>query len=58
MERNYKYSDNHDWVTVAQIERILLDYFDEEEIDNSGCSTWNGEWFSLETVMEAIRKGI
>ena len=54
MEKNYQYANNTNLISVAEIEKALLEYFNEEEIDNSGCSCGNGKWFSLQTVMDAI----
>lgn len=58
MERNYRYDKNTNLISVAEIEKALLEYFDEEEIDNRGCSCGDGRWFSLQTVMDAIIKNI
>lgn len=55
MERNYQYSDNDNLVSIAEIEKALLEYFRTEEISDSGCS-YNGRWFSLQTVMDAITR--
>lgn len=53
MERSYQYDHNDDLISVAEIEKALLEYFHTDEIDDSGCS-YNGRWFSLQSVMDAI----
>ena len=58
MKKNYQYDHcDNDMISVAEIEELLLDYFREDELNDRGCS-YNGRWFSLSSVMEAITKNM
>lgn len=41
-------------LSIEEIRRILEEYYGE--IDDSGCYSGNGKWFSLEAIMELLEK--
>lgn len=52
---NRRYADDDTTFTLAQIEEILLEKFGDSQYEReSGCYKSNGEFFSIDSVLEAI----